>query len=349
MAGPGDNPAVSVYDWRNFGAPSPAGAYQAGTSYRVGNWCIYGGTTYRCIQGPGSGHQPDVSPTWWAAETKSWILLLGYAAGTTYASGAWVYYGTTYYRSLQAANVGHQPDVSPTWWEELDPTPYSLLHEYLEQVPGYPLWWSTWLGGICALKAAARPDHWSECEADAGGLGPAVRVDTASGDCYMAIHNYGIGRIDLYRRKDGVATFLAGYYSTDPDYGPQATKLACDGRDLYVYVRTGPSGGGPGYDPYELQIATYPWEQIGHYTDSSADALLTGKPGVWAPRGTADYPAHTPSGGEQTSHWSYADYGPTIALPAPLPAASYASTTGTISGSDVILDATERVAWTAEG
>jgi len=39
-----------------------------------------------------------------------------YAGGTTYALNATVDYGSNSYISLQNANTGHQPDISPTWW-----------------------------------------------------------------------------------------------------------------------------------------------------------------------------------------------------------------------------------------
>lgn len=39
-----------------------------------------------------------------------------YAAGTTYAKGAWVTSGGVAYMSLQNANTGHDPASSPTWW-----------------------------------------------------------------------------------------------------------------------------------------------------------------------------------------------------------------------------------------
>ena len=40
-----------------------------------------------------------------------------YAAGTTYALNVFVIYNNKVYQSLQASNVGHQPDTSPTWWQ----------------------------------------------------------------------------------------------------------------------------------------------------------------------------------------------------------------------------------------
>ena len=39
-----------------------------------------------------------------------------YAGATTYALDDYVTYGAITYRSLQAGNVGHQPDISPAWW-----------------------------------------------------------------------------------------------------------------------------------------------------------------------------------------------------------------------------------------
>ena len=39
-------------------------------------------------------------------------------SGTTYAAGDLVNYDDLIYRSLQAGNLNHQPDTSPTWWSE---------------------------------------------------------------------------------------------------------------------------------------------------------------------------------------------------------------------------------------
>ncbi len=47
------------------GAP----AYSGGTVYAVDEYVTYAGLTYRCIQGGGSGHQPDISPAWWVAQS----------------------------------------------------------------------------------------------------------------------------------------------------------------------------------------------------------------------------------------------------------------------------------------
>lgn len=42
-----------------------------------------------------------------------------YAGGTTYALDALVSYGGKCWKSLQGSNTGHQPDTSPTWWQDI--------------------------------------------------------------------------------------------------------------------------------------------------------------------------------------------------------------------------------------
>lgn len=44
-----------------------------------------------------------------------------YASGTTYGLGDFVTYNGVGYRSLQASNTGHQPDVQPAWWSITSP------------------------------------------------------------------------------------------------------------------------------------------------------------------------------------------------------------------------------------
>lgn len=81
------------------------------------------------------GAQSSYIPTTTTAATRAADVLTGtgllyttatdatpaYAAGTTYAAGAQVAYDRSRYQSLQAANTGHTPDVSPTWWARLGP------------------------------------------------------------------------------------------------------------------------------------------------------------------------------------------------------------------------------------
>ena len=45
-----------------------------------------------------------------------------WAVGTTYALADRKVYGTSVYESLQAANLGKQPDTNPTWWARLGPS-----------------------------------------------------------------------------------------------------------------------------------------------------------------------------------------------------------------------------------
>lgn len=43
-----------------------------------------------------------------------------WSVGTSYSLGAAVRYGEYYYNSLQAGNLGNQPDTSPLWWIQID-------------------------------------------------------------------------------------------------------------------------------------------------------------------------------------------------------------------------------------
>lgn len=44
-----------------------------------------------------------------------------YSGTTTFALGDVVTYGTRLYTSLQASNLAHTPDISPTWWSDTSP------------------------------------------------------------------------------------------------------------------------------------------------------------------------------------------------------------------------------------
>ena len=48
----------------------------------------------------------------------------------TYASGATATLGTTIYKSVQAANLNHSPDTSPTWWRATGPATVFLAPNY---------------------------------------------------------------------------------------------------------------------------------------------------------------------------------------------------------------------------
>jgi len=55
-------------------------------------------------------------PDWLLCEQREYRAT--WASGTTYALGAEVYYNSTYYTSLQAANTNKNPVTETTWWEE---------------------------------------------------------------------------------------------------------------------------------------------------------------------------------------------------------------------------------------
>lgn len=57
----------------------------------------------------------------WAIKREALTPYSGddYAAATAFGLGAYAQYGANVYRSLQAANTGHQPDESPAWWAQV--------------------------------------------------------------------------------------------------------------------------------------------------------------------------------------------------------------------------------------
>ncbi|MBI5071260.1 MAG: hypothetical protein HZB56_23840 [Deltaproteobacteria bacterium] len=76
-------------------------AWAANTAYSVGDKRSNGGRLYQCSTAGTS-----------AGGAAAW------ASGTTYGAAALVSYsGRTYY-SLQAGNTNHQPNTSPTWWQD---------------------------------------------------------------------------------------------------------------------------------------------------------------------------------------------------------------------------------------
>lgn len=100
--------------------PNAPAAYNAGTTYAIGNQVTGAGNrTYQSLQSGNLAHQPDLSPLYWS--------LIGYkevawASGTTYVADDYAYYDKRVYQSLQAGNTAHNPYVSPDWWQDVGPT-----------------------------------------------------------------------------------------------------------------------------------------------------------------------------------------------------------------------------------
>ena len=211
---------------------------------------------------------------------------------------------STLYRSRRDNNYNLIPPDNPDWWI-VDDSNGNLA--WFTPVTPRNQWY--WAGGASAVGVAAwsysvvGPDHWSEEETEGGtgspeGLGPAVRVDPQtdtmyhlsleySGDDYQG---HAWSYVHLHKRVNGVNTLLYtfGEFETWPS---TAAKLAVYGNPpvLLAAIRQN------GYDPFESDIVSNPWEPIGTYIDTSPSAILTGQPGLWNP-----YPET-----EGTSHWSY--------------------------------------------
>jgi hypothetical protein len=140
----GDKPQFSVTNFTihdniisgflNWACPSASNYCQnpavytqwgANTTYNLGAYIHYGYSYYRSLQGNNLGRTPGAvgSSAWWA------IYPVDYSADATYFKGDFAYYrngeASNYYRSKVSGNQGHQPDISPTYWE-LYPDNYHL-------------------------------------------------------------------------------------------------------------------------------------------------------------------------------------------------------------------------------
>jgi len=85
--------------------------------YKEGALVVDATTTFECISDHTSsfGNRP-LSSVWLARTfTKSAL----YNAGTTYSKDILVRFGEASYKSLEAGNLGNQPDLSPTKWIEI--------------------------------------------------------------------------------------------------------------------------------------------------------------------------------------------------------------------------------------
>jgi hypothetical protein len=208
------------------------------------------------------------------------------------------------YRSRQNNNSNLPPPDNPDWWI-VDGSNGNLA--WFTPVIPRNQWY--WAGGASAVGVAAwsysvvSPDHWSEEETEGGtmnpeGLGPAVRVEPKTDTMYHLSLEYSgddnqghaWSYVRLYKRVNGVSTLLYtfGEFVTWPS---TASKLAVYGSPPVLSAALRHNG----YDPFEGDIVSNPWQTIGTYTDTSPSAILEGQPGLWNP-----YPV-----AEGTSHWSY--------------------------------------------
>lgn len=96
---------------------------RAGVNERVSNIAATDTTSQACKTAYDEWRRTlimDQRPLW-AIKRKALMPYSGadYAAATTFALGAYCEYGANVYRSLQAGNTGHQPDISPAWWAQV--------------------------------------------------------------------------------------------------------------------------------------------------------------------------------------------------------------------------------------
>lgn len=107
---------LSLVD-NNTATPSlTAPNYDAAAVYDPGDFVTSSSVVYKSIWpvGDNIGNTPVSSPLYWEAQVV-------YSSGTTYGLGDIRLFNDVIYKSLQAANLAHSPDASPTWWQILQP------------------------------------------------------------------------------------------------------------------------------------------------------------------------------------------------------------------------------------
>lgn len=115
-----------------------------------------------------------------------------YAGGTTYALDALVSYGGKCWKSLQGSNTGHQPDTSPTWWQDI--TNFRVSGTVIMRIP------DAHIAGVTTYKWAF--GTWNEEDGYPGCVtyhqqrqffgGSPMAPQTVWGSCVDDFPNFGV-------------------------------------------------------------------------------------------------------------------------------------------------------------
>ncbi len=133
-----------------------------------------------------NGQDPR-DPSEWQEEvqySKDQIVLYQapYNAGTTYIAGAVVQYNDVDYISLSAGNVGHEPDVSPTYWQIV---PATIAPLYWDETVAYTQYeWVTYSGTNYICLAAAGSTNQIPSS------NPTVWLAQGSGTTYISLVDF---------------------------------------------------------------------------------------------------------------------------------------------------------------
>ena len=89
-------------------------AYNAASTYEVGEWVTFGGLWYLC-KATATAQTPAANSAFWELE----YLAYSWNSTTTFGSGAYCYRNGIRYLSQQAANLNQDPstDTTYTWWK----------------------------------------------------------------------------------------------------------------------------------------------------------------------------------------------------------------------------------------
>lgn len=129
----GNNTFSCSYQMVNPGYGTAA-AYNASTTYAIGDTVSYGVTYYYSLVDSNIGNQPDLSLyRQWIPLNNAYISIGGsesalsyWSAATTYPDRYLVQYQGLWYEATHPAgntnpNINHQPDINPEWWIEVAP------------------------------------------------------------------------------------------------------------------------------------------------------------------------------------------------------------------------------------
>jgi collagen type I alpha len=225
-----------------------------------------------------------------------------WAATTTYAANAIVLYNSVTYTSLQAANLNHQPDTSPTWWSVLAIDAISMQQIYASQnaasvPPGYLLGTL----GVPGPPGPTGPPGATGATGAVGATGPAGADSTVAGPAGPTGPTGPTG-----------ATGATGPAGADGATGPQGVQGATgsfvgDAATITTgtldAARLAASGAVPGaYGAAGANVPTLTVDVAGRVTSAADRALAPGDIGAETPSG-----AQAKANGAVTTAEGYSD------------------------------------------
>lgn len=193
--------------------------------------------------GPGAFNEKNAESEWFIEQRAPYSGVPGTVAWdiiTTYSSGDAILYQGISYNSLQAANTGNQPDISPLWWSPVDGKDGDVWMEI--PAAAYPIG-----GGDVELYLKAN-NTWQGVKGTPvtvalvdGQLTPAVAFEFPASTFRYAKVEYTIKRGSGHgRKRKGMFEILNDGTSPNPVYSHEYNEI---GNDVNVPFIIDYSGG----------------------------------------------------------------------------------------------------------